>query len=169
ILSFTADEVWQHIPGKQGSVHLQLFPESTDLAPLHEISDLYSDWEKLLQRRTEVLAKLEALRADKVIGKALESIVTLHVSGESEKNLTEKYLGSFPELFNVSEVDLLEVTHNDPDYLPNLAAERSKQNKCDRCWRHVPDVGSDGRYPSVCGRCAQALDAIDFPPYPATV
>ena len=41
--------------------------------------------------------------------------------------------------------------------------------KCDRCWRHVPDVGDDTRYPTVCLRCAEALDAIDFPPYPATV
>ena len=37
--------------------------------------------------------------------------------------------------------------------------------KCDRCWRHVPDVGNNANYPTVCLRCAEALDAIDFPPY----
>ncbi|HEY5056978.1 MAG TPA: isoleucine--tRNA ligase [Acidobacteriaceae bacterium] len=183
ILSFTADEVWQHLPGKSGSVHLTLFPDSNDLAPEAHRSDrdavrsqlpadssrFLSDWEQLLLRRTEVLAKLETLRSDKAIGKALEAVVTLYVSGESEKKVVSKYLESLPELFNTSKVDLLEVSHNDPDYLPNLAAERSKQEKCDRCWRHVPDVGSDTRYPSVCHRCAQALDAIDFPSYATTV
>jgi isoleucyl-tRNA synthetase len=43
--------------------------------------------------------------------------------------------------------------------------ERSKQSKCDRCWRYVPDVGDNPDYPTVCLRCAEALNAIDFPPY----
>jgi isoleucyl-tRNA synthetase len=45
----------------------------------------------------------------------------------------------------------------------------SEVPKCDRCWRHVPDVGQQEKYPTVCLRCAEALDAIDFPPYPTAV
>jgi isoleucyl-tRNA synthetase len=78
-----------------------------------------------------------------------------------------KYASSFPELFNVSEVDIVTVTHNDADYLQTLTVERSPQPKCERCWRSVPDVGQDEKYPTVCLRCAEALDAIDFPPYSA--
>jgi isoleucyl-tRNA synthetase len=125
---------------------------------------LIADWNQLFQRRTEVLGKLEELRANKTIGKALEAVVTLYI-GETEKNLDRKYLASLPELFNVSEVDLLPVTDSDPDYLPNLAVERSQHSKCERCWRHVPDVGQSEPYPTVCLRCAEALNAIDFPPY----
>ena len=73
ILSFTADEVWQSIPGKQGSVHLTLFPKPEDIAPLDECHDLIKDWEQLLAKRTEVFAKLEVLRAEKMIGKSLEA------------------------------------------------------------------------------------------------
>jgi len=40
--------------------------------------------------------------------------------------------------------------------------------KCDRCWRFTEDIGHEGKYPTVCGRCAEALDAIDYPPYAAT-
>jgi len=36
--------------------------------------------------------------------------------------------------------------------------------KCGRCWRVVPDVGSDARWSVVCARCAEALDAIGFAP-----
>jgi isoleucyl-tRNA synthetase len=50
----------------------------------------------------------------------------------------------------------------------DIAASVASAPKCDRCWRHVPDVGEDTRYPTVCLRCAEALDAIDFPPYAAT-
>ncbi len=164
ILSFTADEVWQSLPHTTGSVHLQLFPTPETLAPTAESRKLIADWENLLQKRTEVLAKLETLRAEKVIGKALEAVVTLYI-GETEKNLAEKYATSLPELFNVSEVDIL--TH-DSEHLPTANVERSVKHKCDRCWRYVPDVGSDGRYPTVCLRCAEALDAVAFPPYPST-
>jgi isoleucyl-tRNA synthetase len=170
ILSFTAEEVWQslpHVPNRAPSVHLTLFPTPDEIALTADSSQLIADWEQLLQRRREVLAKLEALRAGKVIGKALEAVVTLYVSWKKEEELITKVLPSLPELFNVSEVDTLSVTHNDPDYLPNLAAEHSQNPKCDRCWRHVPDVGQEEKYPTVCLRCVEALDAIDFPPYPA--
>jgi isoleucyl-tRNA synthetase len=39
--------------------------------------------------------------------------------------------------------------------------------KCGRCWRVVPDVGADARWPEVCGRCAEALEAIGFAPMAA--
>jgi isoleucyl-tRNA synthetase len=63
----------------------------------------------------------------------------------------------------VSEVNILAQHHDGPDY--SALVERSTALKCDRCWRHVPDVGHDPHYPSVCLRCALALDAIDFAPY----
>ncbi|MGA1983293.1 MAG: isoleucine--tRNA ligase [Acidobacteriaceae bacterium] len=166
ILSFTADEVYQSLPRTTGSVHLTQFPTPESLAPTAESPKLIADWENLLQRRTEVLAKLETLRAEKVIGKALEAVVTLYI-GETEKNLEKSYTASLPELFNVSEVGFLAVHTTDPDYIANLSVERSEHPKCDRCWRHVPDVGHNPAYPTVCLRCAEALDAIDFPPYRA--
>ncbi len=165
ILSFTADEVWQSLPATKGSVHLTLFPIPESLAPA-DSRKLIADWDHLLLRRTEVLAKLERLRAEKVIGKALEAIVTLYGGGE-EVAVLKTYAATLPELLNVSEVDFLTVHTSDPDYVDNLLVERSKRAKCDRCWRHVPDVGHNANYPTVCLRCAEALDAIDFAPYTA--
>jgi isoleucyl-tRNA synthetase len=46
-----------------------------------------------------------------------------------------------------------------------LESGRSIHPKCERCWRYVPDVGSEQSYPTVCLRCAEALAAIGFPPY----
>ena len=165
ILSFTADEVWQSLPGTQGSVHLTLFPKARRLRAGDPL-ELTKDWDQLLQLRTAVLAKLESLRAQKIIGKSLEAVVTLHVT-ESDSRL-RKYAASLPELFNVSEVDFLTVPQTDPDPLANLTVQRSAQPKCERCWRSVPDVGQQANYPTVCLRCAEALDAVDFPPYAAT-
>jgi isoleucyl-tRNA synthetase len=116
--------------------------------------------------RTAVLAKLEALRAEKVIGKSLEAVVTLNVNFSSDSDARlQTYASALPELFNVSEVEFLTVTHNDSDYLSNIAVRRSEQPKCERCWRYVADVGNEESYPTVCLRCAEALAAIGFPPY----
>jgi isoleucyl-tRNA synthetase len=168
ILSFTADEVYQSLPHTTGSVHLTLFPNPEDLAPTVSTSQLIADWDTLLQKRSEVLAKLETLRAEKRIGKALEAVVTLYI-GETEKNLETRYAAALPELFNVSEVDFLTVHTTDPDYVANLSVERSQRTKCDRCWRYTDDVGNNASYPTVCLRCAEALDAIDFAPFTTAV
>ncbi len=41
----------------------------------------------------------------------------------------------------------------------------SSAPKCERCWRYVPDVAADPRFPTVCLRCAVALEAIGYPAY----
>jgi isoleucyl-tRNA synthetase len=163
ILSFTADETWALLPkveGRESSVHLALFPEMQDIIP-GSVRQLEEDWAKLLIIRTEVLAKLEKLRADKVIGKSLEAFVTLF----GEDVTLKRYASALPELFNVSEVNFLSVHTSDPEYVAPMEVRRSDQPKCERCWRYVPDVGSESNYPTVCLRCAEALFAIGFPPY----
>jgi isoleucyl-tRNA synthetase len=168
ILSFTADEVWQLLPkveGRESSVHLAHFPGIADIVP-GNVTQIEAHWEHLLSVRSDVLAKLEGLRAEKIIGKSLEAIVTINVSDHSEPDaLLRRYAIALPELFNVSEVDFLTVAHNDADSLPTMAVRRSERPKCERCWRYVPDVGDDARYPTVCLRCADALQAINYPPY----
>jgi len=190
ILSFTADEVYQSLPHTHGSVHLTLFPKPESLAPIAHTSQLIADWEILLQKRSEVLVTLETLRADKVIGKALEAAVTLSVKNADTESLFLKYERSLPELFNVSQVKLQRVESFDPNartvttrsvdgadikylvedqLLTGITVARASDTKCERCWRLVPDIGQQEKYPTVCLRCAEALDAIDFPPYATNV
>jgi isoleucyl-tRNA synthetase len=161
ILSFTADEVWEYLPelaGRESSVHLALFPDLADIIPGSE-SALEADWARLLEVRDAVLLRLEALRGDKTIGKALEAEVTL-TAPPADLALLNRYLTALPELFNVSAVRV--VAGDGP---LEVMAIKSPEPKCERCWRFVPDVASDARYPSVCARCAEALDAIGFAPY----
>ena len=47
-----------------------------------------------------------------------------------------------------------------------IEARPSTHIKCERCWRYTTDVGDESSYPTVCLRCAEALEAISFPPYP---
>jgi isoleucyl-tRNA synthetase len=175
ILSFTADEVYQSLPHTQGSVHLTLFPKPEDLAP-GGMGPFLQEWETLLNLRQDVLSQLEMFRVNKNIGKSLEAATRVEAAADYFKSL-KKYENSLPELLNVSAVHLTSMDLAAPGgrvmsfrgggaYDPTV--EICADPKCDRCWRHVPDVGQQEEYPTVCLRCAEALDAIDFPAYAAT-
>ena len=40
--------------------------------------------------------------------------------------------------------------------LPHVIAHRTSFAKCDRCWRHRPEVEAEV---GLCGRCADVVDA----------
>ena len=170
ILSFTADEVWPLLPqvaGREASVHLALFPDLAEIVPGDE-SKLEAEWEQLLAVRTLVLAKLEVLRAEKVIGKSLEATVAIRISPTHQEDLSRllvAYEPSLPELFNVSKVSVL-LAGDDSEL--TIEAKASVEAKCERCWRYLDEVGGDERYPTVCLRCADALGAIGFAAYSKT-
>ena len=146
-------------------MHLALFPDLTQIVPGDE-TPLLGDWERLLAVRAEVMAKLEGLRERKEIGKSLEAAVTIGTEARLGGTELERYADALPELFNVSEVAFAEVPA-DGSEVPAIEVRRSTNPKCERCWRFVADVGGDERFPTVCLRCAEALDAVGFAAYAA--
>jgi isoleucyl-tRNA synthetase len=169
ILSFTAEEVWSHLPqveGREESVHLALFPDLSDIGLGNE-GGLDADWAGLIAFRDHVLARLEDLRSKKIIGKSLEAKVTILARPGEDSAFWNKYESSLPELYNVSEVFVKTSDDAGLELLPGLTVERSAQPKCERCWRYTEDVGRECNYPTVCLRCADALSALHFPPYDA--
>jgi isoleucyl-tRNA synthetase len=166
ILSFTADEVYQSLPHTHTSVHLTLFPKPEDLA-VTEAAFLVDFWhDHVIPMRERVLEVLEELRKSKQIGKSLEAQVHIF----APKKIIDLFIGrlgadTFAELLNVSQVTF----QADDTNMIRVVPSQAVGTKCDRCWRHVPDVGQQEKYPTVCLRCAEALDAIDFPPYATAV
>jgi isoleucyl-tRNA synthetase len=167
ILSFTADEVWEHLPkieDRQPSVHLALFPEVAEIVP-GSVAGLETDWEQMLKVRELVNVELEALRNSKAIGKGLDAAVRVFVAEDSpEADVLVKYEAALAEFLNVSQatVQVVGATSNSTAVL--IEAGVARGTKCGRCWRVVPDVGADSRWLVVCARCAEALEAIGFPP-----
>jgi isoleucyl-tRNA synthetase len=167
ILSFTADEVWEHLPtvaGRPTSVHLALFPAMSEIVP-HGVADVEAEWELLLEIRQAVMVRLEMMRTNKNIGKGLDASVSIRVhEGSQFASLVEKYTSSLPEFFNVSQTDIVQTRTSKPEEAFDVDVNKATGAKCGRCWRVVPDVGADVRWPEVCGRCGDALEAIGFPP-----
>jgi isoleucyl-tRNA synthetase len=164
ILSFTAEEVWQHIPGakEQGkSVHLTLFP---GVESRYFDAKLEERFELLLKVRAEVSRVLESARKDKLIGNSLEAAVTLSGTGKILSFLQENE-ATLKELFIVSQVLLS--ANAAPGAQPSKEMEglyilvsRAGGQKCPRCWVYDPKVGEGNGYSPVCPRCEDALAAI---------
>jgi isoleucyl-tRNA synthetase len=167
ILSFTADEVWHYLPkveDRVSSVHLALFPHVAEIVP-GSIAGLESDWQQLMSIRQLVMIELEALRLAKSIGKSLDaSVRVIATEGSAEALVLKQYEGALAEFFNVSEATVQMVGATQQQSAVLIEAQVADGAKCVRCWRVVPDVGTDDRWPVVCGRCAEALDAIGFAP-----
>jgi isoleucyl-tRNA synthetase len=105
--------------------------------------------------RNDVLKCLEAARNEKRIGAPLEARVVLTASGDLA-GLLERYAGELPALFIVSQVEVKRAAEGGL----TVTVERAAGQKCERCWRYTTDTGADSRYPTVCGRCAQAVDEM---------
>jgi isoleucyl-tRNA synthetase len=155
ILAFTADEIWEHIPrGSESdapaSVHLATFP-----TPQHYDADLIPRWNRLFTVREQVLGELEKARTAKTIGSSLEAAVVVHPSAENAE-LLEKYASQLRYLFIVSQVELGSKADEN-----RIEVRRAQGSKCERCWNYSTRVGEFERYPTVCERCAAALEEIE--------
>ncbi len=154
VLSFTAEEVWGYLPaveGREESVHLALFTETATVA----VTDNAADWERIFAVREEVMRSLEEARQAKRIGKGLEAQLVITAPPTEYAALSGAAAG-LKELFNVSQVQLIPGETLSVETLP------ADGRKCGRCWNYRTDIAPFGPWPEVCGRCADALDAMGY-------
>lgn len=158
ILVFTTDEVWSYRQSgeatAESSIHQQSWPE----VPAEWLAkDLNEDVEALLEIRDQVNEKLEALRAEKVIGKSIEGAIHFTVDPAStEGRLLREYSSDLAELFIVSQVELN--LSADAEAL-SVSASKAEGERCPRCWRTVPAL-TETSMGAVCPRCAEAIESI---------
>ena len=179
ILTFTADEVWSHLPGNSGrewSVHCSSFSSADEVrrSVPHDYAGRLSNWPRLIAIRGEVLKALETARQEKLIGGGLEARVRLRADATTTR-LLEQYRRFLPFLFIVSQVTLEGARDVPSDGASGVAAssstaaappnvtivvEKASGSKCARCWNYSEHVGEDADYPEVCERCSKALRSV---------
>jgi len=150
ILAFTADEAWQY-SGKPASVHLELFPEAD--AAVRDAA-LESHFEQLLQLRGKIGQAVEAARAEKLIGNALEGAVTLQIVDADLRGKLDGNIAELEELFILSDLTIVAGPET------SARVTRTSRQKCARCWRHRVDVGVNPAHPELCGRCAEVVSSL---------
>ncbi|MEP6946469.1 MAG: isoleucine--tRNA ligase [Acidobacteriota bacterium] len=150
ILVFTADEAWENLPGQSlASVHLAEFPTVNTA----DNSELMANWERIFSIRDDVMKALEEARNEKRIGSPLEAKVILTVDSGTARFLLD-YFEQLRYIFIVSQVEV----HEGDKF--GVSIERADGIKCERCWNYSTRVGEFERFPTVCERCADALEQI---------
>ena len=161
ILAFTAEEIWEALPGtKEESVHLARF-ETLDELPEDPSSDMA--WEHLTKLRDEVAAILEEARREKTIGSSLEGGILLAGSGLLEGDLAASGLGreGLADFFIVSDASDAPLGEGsgwrESASYPGLRLtfRKAAGRRCDRCWKVTPEAESDG----LCDRCRRVLES----------
>ena len=162
ILSFTCEEIWQHMPGKRGeSVFFETWYEN--LTPLADDALLKDDeWQTVVDARIAVSKQLEALRKSGDIGSSLDAEVVLYAD-EKLHNILNRIGDELRFVMITSAATVAPLTEKTENAVASeleghelyIEAVKSPHAKCSRCWHHRDDVGRDPAHPELCGRCVE--------------
>lgn len=148
ILAFTAEEAWGYFrPGT--SVHMETFPE-VDSAFADQA--LVERMRRFFDFRGRILQSVETAQKSGLIANPLEAFVVARVADQAARDELMACSEELEELFILSH---LEIESGESD---DVSVTKTDRVKCERCWRHRPDVGFHTGHPTLCGRCAEAVD-----------
>ncbi|HDR1141949.1 TPA: isoleucine--tRNA ligase [Pasteurella multocida] len=157
VLSFTADEIWQYIPGERGEfVFTEEFYNGLFALDANEqMNDAY--WQQVITLRNEVNRVLEQARNDKIIGAALEAELTIYANdtyapllAKLQNELRFVLLTSKAEVKTLADADVAE------GEVKGFAVKvvRSANHKCPRCWHYSDSKDAE----SLCSRCDENVN-----------
>ncbi len=134
VLCFTAEEVWQsRFPSDDSSVHYLEWPS---LPSLDADDVVGAKWQEIRALRVAVTEAIEPLRREKTVRSSLEAEINVPSMLLDADALAEAFI-----VAKVTPGDAVTVTRTD-------------FHKCGRCWRHLPEVTTDGE---LCDRCEEVV------------
>jgi len=159
VLSFTADEAWQHMPArKEASVHLTAFPQ---LHPEWKDVSVVGRWDRIMKVRADVSKALELARTAKIIGHSLDASVTIAAPAEL-LGFLRAYEPELQSIFIVSKVTLIDCISGEGWASENIDGLKVQVAaapgvKCERCWYYSEELGTDADHPAICPKCTAAV------------
>jgi isoleucyl-tRNA synthetase len=164
ILPYTTEEAWGFLRSKEKSVHVTDFPQAQEAWNAPKLAE---KMELLLVVRGEVSKALEEERRAKLIGHSLDAEVVIRVDDEQTYTLLKQHEAELETLFIVSScrverVDDVRASDSVVEVLQHVEIEINEApgEKCGRCWRFRPEVGTLAGYEDVCSRCADVMRRI---------
>ena len=158
ILAFTCDEIWLAMPHRDGDDGRNvLLNEMNQPFAQYALDEAAMErWNKVIKLRDVVNQALETARNEKKIGKSLEAKIVLTVP-TFETALDGMDADTLADTLIVSQA---EVQKSDMNVL-KVDVEPAQGQKCERCWKVLPTVGSDAKHPTLCPRCAKVVPAVE--------
>ncbi len=157
ILAFTCDEIWLAMPHRsEDDARNVVLNEMNQPFAEYALDDAaMQKWSRIIAVRTAVNGALEAARAEKKIGKALEADVYVTVTAE-DAFLKDMDGAELADIMITSGVIL---TVGDELKVEVVAA---KGEKCERCWKVLSSVGTVSEHPTLCKRCAGVVKTMNI-------
>ena len=162
VLCFTAEEAWlsRHGDADDSSVHLQLY---RDVPKSWRDDALGAKWAKIRDLRRVVTGAIELERAQKRIGSSLQAAVEIFVTSEwlaplEGIDLPELCITSAAILHTVAPPGGAFCLGDVSGVAVRVAAAPGE--KCERCWRVLPEVGRVAAHPDLCYRCTEAVESL---------
>ena len=132
------------------SVFLNQMPEKSGI----EFSTEYVDkWDFIYGTREAVNKVLEEARNAKTIGKSLEAKIIIKSSDAD----FDRYTALADHLKDILIVSGVEVEKSGAETVFEVA--KADGEKCERCWCYSKYVGTNHDHPTLCERCAIAVEA----------
>jgi len=154
VLSFTAEEIWQHMPGAgDNSIFLETWYENLAGEYSNQSIDVARDI------NTHIRKQLEEMRRDKTIGSSLDAEIDIYCDDTSFEALSE--LGEELRFVFITSAARVHKITNKPDGALEIGeslailVNKSAHQKCVRCWHHREDVAQNDHHPELCGRCVE--------------
>ncbi len=163
ILSFTAEEIWQHMPGERNeSVFLNKWYDRLAEHDEYALNDEF--WATIMLVREEISRELEKARKEKIIGSSLAAEVDIYCNSKIMKELSRLgdelrfvFITSYARVYPLNEKPAYAVVAEGWDGL-SMVVKATQNSKCERCWHHREDVGSYPGHKTLCGRCIENID-----------
>ena len=166
VLCFTAEEAWlsRHGDGPDASVHLATY---ADVPAAWRDQGLGEKWARIRDLRRVVTGAVELERAQKRIGSSLQAEVAVY----AERSYVDALRGL--DLAEICITSAGTVTAGDAPKgaftLPEVTGVAvtvalAAGEKCQRCWRVLPEVGAVPAHPDLCERCADAVATLPARP-----
>ncbi len=161
VLCFTAEEAWlARFPDTKGSVHLETFPALPFAWNSPKLAEKFAG---LRDIRKVMTGALEVARASKLIGSSLQATVKLFLNPKHRPFIEGIDLA---ELSITSGVQVTEGNSKDAFTLDDVEGvsvivEVATGEKCARCWKVLPEVGSVKDHSDLCQRCADVVEKFD--------
>ena len=158
ILPHTAEEVWPFLDEPEDFAALSEMPKAR---PLRDPA-FYHNWQRFMSGfRADVLKSLEKARDHKIIGKPSEAKLDVYLDDQTS-HLLKALHTKVRQILMVSQLEihsLAQAPKGVDRYGERVAisVSHAQGQTCQRCRMIKKDVGSDGAYPTFCGRCAKIV------------
>ncbi|CAL4319195.1 isoleucine--tRNA ligase [Buchnera aphidicola] len=158
ILSFTADEIWTHIPQKKKNIFTYNWNKNIIKKNFYK-KIKFKNWKKIFKIKNEINKILEKFKSYKNIKSSLEIKIILY-SKKKLFNLLKILEKELKFIFIVSKVIVKNYYYADQKIKKNkkiknlkIKIKKYSKKKCQRCWSYSKKIFYYKKYKKICNRC----------------